>query len=135
MKRIQWDNGLSVGVGLLDAQHMNLAKLINELGDALDRDEGRSVLAEVIKQLRLYASYHFSSEERLLRSYSYPQYDAHRREHQDFIEQVEDFALDLRSGVKGVSADLHEFLFQWFGSHIQQEDMRYAAFLKERGVS
>lgn len=133
MERIEWSKDLEVGIGLLDAQHMNMVKLINTLGDAVGKEQGKNVVNEVMEQLKLYISYHFTSEERLLRIHNYPAYEEHCREHQEFTDEVEDFYLDLRTGVPGVSAALHDFLRQWFVVHIQEEDQRYAKFLRAKG--
>jgi hemerythrin-like metal-binding protein len=133
MERIEWSKDLEVGIGLLDAQHMNMVKLINTLGDAVEKDQGKTVVNQVMEQLKLYISYHFTSEERLLRIHNYPAYEEHCREHQEFSDEVEDFYLDLRTGVPGVSAALHEYLRQWFVVHIQEEDQRYAKFLRAKG--
>ncbi|WP_022660372.1 bacteriohemerythrin [Paucidesulfovibrio longus] len=133
MERIEWSKDLEVGIGLLDAQHMNMVKLINTLGEAVEKDQGKTVVNEVMEQLKLYTSYHFTSEERLLRIHNYPAYEEHLREHQEFSDEVEDFYLDLRTGVPGVSAALHDYLRQWFVVHIQDEDQRYAKFLRAKG--
>jgi hemerythrin-like metal-binding protein len=124
---------LETGIGLLDAQHMNLVRLINELGEAVEQGRGQTVIDKVMEQLKLYASYHFTSEERLLRKYNYPDLEAHRQEHEEFSDEMEDFSLDLRTGAPDVCSALHDYLRQWFVLHVQETDMRYALFLKEKG--
>lgn len=133
MERIEWNSSLEVGIGLLDAQHIVLVKAINALGMAVEEGRDRDVLTDVMGQLKLYTSNHFNCEERLLRLHGYPEYDEHRSEHEEFIERIEDFALDIRTGVKGVSAELHTYLRGWFLQHVHESDMRYAKFLKAKG--
>ncbi|MGE4470583.1 MAG: bacteriohemerythrin [Desulfovibrio sp.] len=133
MERIEWIVDLETGIGLLDAQHMNLVRLINELGEAVEQGRGQTVIDKVMEQLKLYASYHFTSEERLLRKYNYPDLEAHRQEHEEFSDEMEDFSLDLRTGTPDICSALHDYLRQWFVLHVQETDMRYALFLKEKG--
>ncbi|MGE4290749.1 MAG: bacteriohemerythrin [Desulfovibrio sp.] len=133
MQRIEWNLELEVGIGLLDAQHMNMVNLINQLGDAIEEGRGGPVASEVLDQLKLYTSYHFTSEERLLRIHNYPALEEHKREHAEFTDEVEDFSLDLRTGVPGVDAALHDYLCQWFVVHVQSSDQRYAKFLRGKG--
>ncbi|SKA72239.1 hemerythrin-like metal-binding domain protein [Paucidesulfovibrio gracilis DSM 16080] len=133
MKSIEWSPDLETGIGLLDAQHMNLVRLINDLGQAIEEGRGKTVIDDVMEQLKLYSSYHFTSEERLLRKHDYPELDEHHREHEEFVDEVEDFSLDLRTGEPDVCVNLHEYLRQWFVLHVQETDMRYAQFLRRKG--
>lgn len=133
MDRIHWSTDLEVGIGLLDAQHMNFVKLINTLGEAMEAGKDQEALSGVLEQLKLYISYHFNSEERLLRIHNYPEYEQHIREHEEFSQCIEDFALDLRTRTPGVSRALYDYLCQWFLSHLREQDQRYARFLRGKG--
>jgi methyl-accepting chemotaxis protein len=133
MAVVCWDGSLRIGVEAIDAQHRYLFEIINTMLDKLALGHAREALQDGLDSMRTYARFHFDAEERLLFGHGYPEREAHRRAHREFLE-----ALDSLSGQPATPELAHQalgFLLSWLAGHIQAEDGRYAPFLAELGVS
>ncbi|MDP2299758.1 MAG: bacteriohemerythrin, partial [Actinomycetota bacterium] len=82
-----------------------------------------------------YTRTHFATEEAYFDRYGYPEADAHKAQHQDFVGRVEDFKRGFDEGRLFLSLDVMDFLGQWLIEHIQGSDKEYGPFLNERGVN
>ncbi|MDZ4179837.1 MAG: hemerythrin domain-containing protein, partial [Coriobacteriia bacterium] len=67
--------------------------------------------------------------------YGYPEVDAHKAQHQDFVSRVEDFKRGFDEGRLFLSLDMMDFLALWLVEHIQGSDKAYGPFLNEHGVN
>ena len=131
---IKWDDSLSVNVGVIDAQHQKLVKMINELNDAMRVGKSRDVLGGIVTGLVSYAGVHFSTEERYFDQFKYSETDAHKAEHSAFALKVDDFSQKFRQGQIGLSIELMDFLSDWLGKHIKGVDKKYSAFFNANGL-
>ena len=128
MKKIIWDDSLSVGEAELDSQHRRLADLINLLGEEA-RESGNGKLVEkAIGKLTVYAFTHFGHEEKLLARCGFPGLEAQRAEHDQFSQTLMRFSRDAAVGLLD-QAKLFNYLSQWWAHHILEEDMRYKPFV------
>jgi hemerythrin len=138
----EWNSSYSIDVTEVDQQHRRLIELINQLHDAMTRNRGLGTvpatidefdtMAAVLGELIDYASYHFSTEEGYMREYAYPEYAAHRAAHRHFVDRVCAFREDLDGGKPVCSAEITEFLRDWWVSHILRVDKKLGAFLNKR---
>jgi len=135
MPLINWDDSYSVHITKIDEQHKGLVKLVNELHDAMSQGAATSVLEKVLGSLVDYTIVHFNTEEELLRSYSYPDLDKHKVEHDKLTTQVKDFQSKFREGKSTITYELMDFLSDWLINHILDSDKKYSAYLNSRGVS
>ena len=93
--------------------------------------EGRDVddVMALLDQLIEYTNVHFHSEEMMMRLYAFPQYDAHRAEHADLMDQVR----AIRDGfAEEGGADLLETvsaLRGWLQRHMRGKDRGFETFL------
>ena len=70
---------------------------------------------------------HFAAEETLMRITDYPQFDKHKKEHQDFVARVvEEKAQAVATGQ--LSLDMMYFLRNWLGEHILVSDKHCADY-------
>ena len=127
---------LRTGIPLIDRQHEAYEEqTCRVLALCAEPRVTQSVLADEMAQVRTYALDHFDCEEQLMRSVKYPQFNRHVSRHNTFREQADDFAAEL--AVDPLSSDftvrLARLLVDWFCDHVQTEDMKLAAFLRESG--
>lgn len=80
---------LETGNFQIDSEHKQLIAAVNALLEACQQGKGRAQLETSINFLTDYTKTHFAHEERLQQSCRYPQYDAHKKWHTDFIAQIE----------------------------------------------
>jgi hemerythrin len=136
---VEWDDQYVVGIPLIDEQHKTLINMTNELylgclkGDAA----AEAYFLKTIHKAVDYVRFHFSSEEKLLNRIGYPNFTAHKKEHEDFareiIQQVEAF----QAGKKFVPNVFVRFLRDWVLTHIAVSDKGYAKYLvdmKKQGL-
>jgi len=130
-----WDEKYSVGVRELDTQHKVLIGLLNELFDAMQNGKANEVLGGIISKLVNYTKTHFSTEERYMEQYDYPELAAQKREHNAFTEKVTSFKNDFDAGKVAMSVSITSFLKNWLADHISGSDKKYGPFLNSKGVS
>jgi hemerythrin-like metal-binding protein len=134
MAIIQWDDSLSVGIEAIDAQHMKLVNMINELHTAMKQGKGTGVLSGLVSGLKDYAAVHFTTEEQLMDRHGYPEARGHKKEHARFIAQVGEFDENCQAGTCVLTMEVMNFLRDWLVDHIKGTDRKYAPFFKEKGV-
>ncbi|HLO76306.1 MAG TPA: methyl-accepting chemotaxis protein [Magnetospirillum sp.] len=116
------DKALSVGVPDLDEDHQNLLDLIDRLPQATTHKQVALLTAEVADHLHL----HFRREEGLLESYGWPGLAAHRLEHAQFEQRLNELVKTLTAdNAAQFAATLRNTLSTWFKAHVTGADMQY----------
>ena len=59
MALLEWSDELSVGIDLIDKQHMILVRAINLLAMAIEKNSERELLAAIFETLADYTHTHF----------------------------------------------------------------------------
>jgi hemerythrin len=65
---------------------------------------------------------------------NYPNYMAHKREHDRLIEKVQDLQERMASGKVLLTIEVMNFLKDWLMNHIAKVDKQYSEHLVEQGV-
>jgi hemerythrin len=134
--RFEWDSGFLVGVREIDEQHRRLVEMVAHFYDALaERHPARQALAELLKGLVDYTGYHFSTEERLMAAWQFPQSAAHRAQHAAFVQRVTDIVDRFSHGGLVLSIEATGFLREWLTGHILGSDKELGRHLQSKGVS
>lgn len=134
MSLVTWSTNYSVNVKQFDDQHMKLVDLVNKLHDAMKVGKGSEVIGEVLKSLVAYTQSHFADEERLMKQHGYPDYENHKKEHNQLVMQVQDVNKKVQQGSPALTQSVMLFLRDWLVKHIQGEDKKYGPFLNGKGV-
>ena len=124
-----WSEGYSVGVRGIDADHVTLLALLNQLHINLAEEKSRQALEPVLAALLKYADSHFRFEERLMEHFAYPDREAHRASHDSFRGKVEALLRET-GGEEDVARKLRAALNTWLFRHILGEDGRFGAWLR-----
>lgn len=135
MSLITWSDKYSVNIKEIDEQHKKLVGMINELHDAMMHAKGKEASLAIINKMADYTKYHFSTEEKYMKQFGYPDYNAHKLSHEKFIEQVFEFKKGYEDGKTGLSYDLLNFLKNWLVTHIQSSDKKYTVLFNEKGLN
>lgn len=134
MAVINWDEKYSVGVSEMDSQHKQLINIINELYDAMNAQKTSDVLGNILNKLIGYTKSHFSSEEKYMEQYGYPDLASQKREHAAFTDKVLKFKEEFDGGRTTMSVSITSFLKDWLINHISGSDKKYGPFLNSKGV-
>jgi hemerythrin-like metal-binding protein len=89
---------------------------------------------DIFTRLIDYVKVHFSTEEKLMAQYHYPDRQAHETQHIDLTTQVGKLYLKVKEGKLSVTIETMEFLKDWLNHHILETDKKLGAFLAEKGV-
>ncbi len=131
----EWNDKFSTGIVSLDAQHQTLFSIGAELYAAMSAGQSRERTYGILTRLLDYTVTHFAHEERLMRVYRYPDYAAHKAEHDALKRQVSQFYEESQRGKVAISVRLLKFLDDWLKEHIGKSDQRYAPFLAAKAVA
>jgi hemerythrin len=134
MALITWNESFAVNIKQIDEQHKGLVELVNSLHDAMKAGKGNDVMGPILSDLMRYTAIHFSTEEKLFEQFAYPENLRHKMEHDDLTSKVKAFSNDFRSGKLSVTIEVMHFLRDWLRNHILGSDLKYAPFLKNKGV-
>ena len=134
----------SVNIAEIDRQHKRLIDLVNQLHDAIEKSNQLATMDSVLREMNTitsvinemldYAIYHFSTEEKHMLDYHYPQYDQHKEEHLSFIENIKTFEHDFQKTKTRLSLDIAEFIMNWWQEHILNTDKQCGTFLHQNGL-
>ena len=134
MALIQWNDGLSVGVGEIDRQHQKLIGMINDLNDAMKQGKGKDILYKIINGLTIYTKTHFGTEEKYFDQFRYPDANNHKTKHLEFTKKVTEFKEGFNKGKISLSIEIMDFLSNWLQNHIKVIDKKYGPFFNEKGL-
>lgn len=134
MALISWDTSYSVNIKEIDSQHKKLVAMINTLYDKINEGHKKEAVESVIDELVKYTFYHFSFEESLLAKHSYAELSKHSKFHNEMIEKIKFFMLQLQRGDQDLSDEMLSYLKSWLINHICTEDKKYADYLNAKGV-
>lgn len=129
MDFITWSDKISTGNFMIDKQHMMFVELINTIYDEYNGIEEKKYLDLHLKELLLYATFHFCSEENIMLKAGYPGCEGHKEEHRKLIAE-------LRNSLASVNHEyvdfesLFKFLSEWFMVHTQTEDRKLSQYLR-----
>jgi len=134
MAFIEWSEELSVKIPSIDRQHRTLIGYINQLDEAVKRNNASLLVEYIIQGLTRYTSAHFMYEEMLFELHKYEESEDHKIAHGKLYKKVAEFKERFAQGDPNVGSDLLDFLKNWLQTHILKEDMAYSEFFLERKV-
>lgn len=135
MKKLTWDESYSMDSKVIDVHHRQLIDYINRLEDAAEKGIcDKKFLTDIADRLLDYTDYHFSSEENYMKQYNYPEFDAHREEHQAFIQEVKDIKKSIEENAAGIDLKILSYLKTWLIQHILIIDKEYAIYFQNKGI-
>ncbi|MCP5500069.1 MAG: hemerythrin family protein [Leptospiraceae bacterium] len=132
MEKIRWEKRYETGIERIDKQHRKLVELTSELVEATESGKARRIIVDVLKSLIYYTKTHFVDEEKIMQEVGFPEYEAHKEEHEEFIKRVHESTIDLIQGHSVPSIKLTEFLFSWLVDHILIHDKKIGNYIKQR---
>ena len=134
MSMFQWKPEYSVDHSEIDGQHKRLFQLADELGTAMARGKGNAAMSTILASLIDYTKRHFATEERLMQTHRYPEYAAHKKQHDDLTQKVVDLQHSFAAGRTSMTIEVLQFLKDWLVNHIGKSDQKIAAYLNAKAA-
>ncbi len=116
-----------IGVEMIDAEHRELFRIINEVQELLTNDmvEDRyDQIKEILGKLKNYTEQHFAHEEEYMESIQHPELEIQRHQHEIFSAKI--YEADARFSDSGQIVFLEEilkYLIKWLYRHIIGSDL------------
>jgi hemerythrin len=136
MKKIQWEDSLSVGIDLIDNQHKQWIEYFNNTAEAVASQKNRTQISKTLGFLMDYTETHFSTEEKFMSLNSYPGLQEHKTKHDELQATLASLVKNFEE--EGITAaltkDIDTFLGNWLIQHIREVDMKFGAFVSENKI-
>ncbi len=134
MAIMTWQDDYSVFVEEIDEQHKKLIDLINIMHQAMKDGKGREFVSQTISELIDYTGYHFSTEEKYMKQFNYPEYEQHKGEHEKFVEKVLYYKNNFVENKISMTVEVFQFLCGWLKNHIAEVDKKMGPYLNQQGL-
>ena len=142
---IEWSEDYELGNSFVDSQHKRLFELVGKIGKSCneneeeeEKEEGEEEeyinnICETLDFLLQYTVQHFSDEEALQLKYNFPEYEYHKKLHEEFEATVSEKVAEFKEkgSTKDLSDTINEFVMAWLVNHILKEDMKIGAYIKD----
>lgn len=130
MALITWSEDYSVGVDVLDADHVVIISLMNHVDDAKLAGCDERAVGRLVSTLVDYACMHFEREEALMDRHGYPRLEGHREAHRVVEDQLRELhEAYQQTADPNISQEIMELLNYWLVEHILKVDMHYKPYL------
>lgn len=127
---IKWKDEYCTGIDLIDEQHRRLFEIANSAYELLNNKlyvDKYDRIMEILKELKDYTVFHFSSEEGYMKSIGYKKFLSHKVMHDDFIERINNLDLnDLDENQDKYISEILDFIVDWISDHILGTDKKMA---------
>lgn len=124
MTLLTWKPEYSVGIESVDSEHREMIELINAVYDAIEDKKNPQSIEHFLGEVHATISAHFALEERVMRNANYDEFEAHKEDHEELLDEIRDL-MDrfFDTPVQGLQL-LQENLSGWFAGHFSTFDAR-----------
>lgn len=130
MQTIEWTRDMSVGSDVLDGHHKMIVDCLNRLGPLIGESGHDEEIQAVVTTLEEFVLIHFSEEEQQIRAAGFPEWEQHKRQHDEMFQVVHNLKADIEHGRVVDAKRLHALIFNWLVTHILGEDRKYVPYLR-----
>ena len=125
-----WKDSYAIGVPAVDKQHKKLFEMVDNLvmivNDELYESEFKDDCRDAVVFMKSYVIMHFADEEAYQKAIGYKGFDEHKKIHQDFTEEIRNYAQKLENCDydKSVVKEFVSILAAWLINHVTGDDQR-----------
>jgi len=124
MSLLEWKPDFSVGIASMDFEHKKMIRMINEIYDELLHHKDADSIEQFLGDIHAAINAHFALEERLMKDAGYTEYEAHKNDHEELLDQIRDMMDEFRADPENGFTLLRENLADWFEAHFASFDAR-----------
>ncbi len=131
MARVEWLDGMSVGVPAMDADHKKLFALLNDIGEAMETDD-RAKAMELCLDLHDLAIEHGKAEEALLQKIKFPDIHNVLMVQSETIQGIDELTALVESGERPDAAiEKVAKMQKTFIDYMLRGDINYKSYVQE----
>ncbi|MCD6162747.1 MAG: bacteriohemerythrin [candidate division Zixibacteria bacterium] len=122
---------LLTGNKIIDEQHKELFKRIDLAFQATKQGKGAQKTNEALTFLEFYMFEHFHNEEKLQFDYAFPEFEAHKKQHDTFKKEYYKLKEKINKETDDYSLviQLLDLIVDWFSRHIKRMDKNVSAHI------
>lgn len=132
MTLLSWSKQYEIGNDLIDNEHEELFRLINNFHSRWQEAHDRQTITRLLNQLVAYAEMHFRDEELTMQATDYPGLERHRQAHETMVETIFKLQQSYEEGSLRLEMDTMKFIKAWLLEHILEVDYLFRDFLAHR---
>ena len=130
MRHFRWSPEHEVFIAQIDAEHRDLFQMADALEQAMEAHAPPAETQGHLHALVAHAEDHFSHEEWLMQSVSYPSYGWHKQQHETARKRLKLFIPLIEKGDSEAAEVFLEFLEGWLQDHTTVTDRMMAAYVR-----
>jgi hemerythrin len=127
-----WQTEYETGNKKVDEQHQEIFGIVNALHDAVVTKTDVEILERILHHLASHTVEHFKTEEALMLTVDYPDYDRHKLTHDLLLSKVANLLRKVSDRDIEMTTDITQFLTDWLAHHIQGEDQKMIQFFQAK---
>jgi len=124
MTLLEWKPAYSLGIPSVDHEHQELIGMINEVYEHMAEASDPVAIESCLEDIYAGVASHFALEERHMREAKYEEYDAHKDQHEDLLDEIRDMMDEFAGDPQSGRETLKKSLADWFGIHFATFDAR-----------
>jgi hemerythrin-like metal-binding protein/PAS domain S-box-containing protein len=124
-----WNESFSIGMPEMDADHLRLLELYNDILGSVTGAEEAAALDAALNNLMQYAQEHFQREEAIMAACAYPGLENHRQVHALLLEELEQMDRKRKQGELHLT-EMVALIRNWWLDHTQGMDCAYVPHCK-----
>lgn len=124
MTLLNWKPEYSVGVESVDFEHREMIDLINAIYDAIEDKKNPQSIEHFLGEVHTTISAHFALEERVMRNANYDEFEAHKEDHEELLDEIRDLMDRYFDAPDQGLQLLQKNLSGWFAGHFSTFDAR-----------
>ena len=132
MALLSWSNQYLIGNDLIDTEHEELFRLINDFHSLWVEEQNRQDIARVLNQLIAYAQMHFQHEEVIMEDAGYQMLAEHQKIHESMIKKIFELHASYEDGHLRLEIETMKFVKSWLLDHILEHDYRFRNYLARK---
>jgi methyl-accepting chemotaxis protein len=122
----EWDERYQLEIISMDKEHRTLIAIMNKFLSALNFNDKVDIETS-FTELAKYTVKHFADEEAFMESIHFPEFESHKKIHDELVQKVLAFKDKISDGTIN-KTQISDFLKDWLAYHIIGQDKKYAKF-------
>lgn len=124
MELIEWNDKFNTGMSGIDSEHEELIAMINSFYLKQEKNSDKDQLINVLNNIYGSIHSHFMLEEKLMKKNGYDEYEEHKNDHANLLDDLRDITMELEQTSNFEEHQLKTKLTDWFLIHFKTFDSR-----------
>ncbi|MCQ2559557.1 MAG: hemerythrin family protein [Clostridia bacterium] len=126
-----WDQAWNTGHELVDAEHQALVVIINDLSEICNNNPNQETISAKLNELAEHTVTHFGDEEKIMLEYSYPQYEVHKKQHDNFVATALQIISEYQTNhsIPDLLQAVDQTIVTWLVKHMKGSDKHFTGYV------